>query len=250
MIRYKVYTNIGNRDINEDNVGAALNGDSLCFVVADGLGGHGNGEIASKLATDAVCISFIEAGFSDSFFEKVFEQAQKNILNEQRKQFAFSKMKTTIVNLIIHNDKAQWAHIGDSRLYMFRKNKVKKRTLDHSVPQMLALAGNIKDEEIRNHPDRNRLMRVLGVQGEMPRLEISDIYKLSYCQAFLLCTDGFWELIDENMMCKLLKESTSPDEWIEKMVNVIKNNGKNVDMDNYTAIAVFNDRFKGRWFGI
>lgn len=89
-------------------------------------------------------------------------------------------------------------------------------------------------------------MRVLGIAGEKPRYEKSQPVKLSGRQAFLLCTDGFWELIDEKTMEKYLKESASPEKWIEKMRHEIQENGMGKEMDNYTAIAVFSE--KGRWF--
>ena len=183
---------------------------------------------------------------TDDFFKTAYYRAQELILAEQKTRHAFSEMKTTAVSLVLHDNKAYWAHIGDSRLYIFKHNKVKFRTIDHSVPQMLALSGDIKESEIRKHPDRNRLLRVLGVKGEQPKYELGKTIRLSGIQAFLLCTDGFWELIDEESMEKLLKSSNTPDEWIEKMRKVILENGKNTEMDNFTAIAVFCD--KGGWF--
>lgn len=245
-IQYKVFTDPGSRKINEDCPGVSESRQSYCFFVADGLGGHGKGEIAAQTAMKAVCGTFSEQGYTDDFFKTAYYRAQELILAEQKTRHAFSEMKTTAVSLVLHDNKAYWAHIGDSRLYIFKHNKVKFRTIDHSVPQMLALSGDIKESEIRKHPDRNRLLRVLGVKGEQPKYELGKTIRLSGIQAFLLCTDGFWELIDEESMEKLLKSSNTPDEWIEKMRKVILENGKNTEMDNFTAIAVFCD--KGGWF--
>lgn len=248
-IQYKQYTNNGTREINEDRAGIAFNQNSYCFVVADGLGGHGGGEVAAQLAVDAVCSAFVEEGFSDLFFEHAFSAAQESIFAEQERRHALSQMKTTLVVLVLHKDTAQWAHVGDSRLYYFQKNKCKLRTLDHSVPQMLALSGDIQDSDIRNHPDRNRLMRVMGVQNESPRFDVGRPVRLKPEQTFLLCTDGFWELVSDEEMELTLSKSDCPDMWIEKMQDIVTEHGAGQDMDNFTAIAVqpiLKHRF-GRW---
>ena len=106
-------------------------------------------------------------------------------------------MQTTAVSLIIQNDLALWGHIGDTRLYYFHDGNLQKQTSDHSVPQMLVNAGEIDDSQIRYHEDRNRLLRSLGSKETIkPNLEQSatTIYP---GDAFLLCTDGFWEYVLE-----------------------------------------------------
>ena len=80
------------------------------------------------------------------------------------------------------------------------------RTIDHSIPQMLALAGEIKEKEIRRHPDRNKLLRVVGTDWENPQYEISEDVEKTGGEAFLLCSDGFWENITEKEMVKCLKD--------------------------------------------
>lgn len=242
MVTFSAYTNNGDRKVNEDSYGTAYRGASLCFVVADGLGGHGGGEIASRKAVDAVCNTFIEQGWSERFFENAFSRAQKEILDEQELQHAPSRMKTTLVVLILHEDRIHMAHIGDSRLYLFKDRRIKKRTIDHSVPQMLALSGEIKDSDIRHHPDRNRLIRVMGIKGETPRYEVAEPIRLSGSQSFLLCSDGYWELIEEKEMEQCLAKAKSPEEWIEQMTAIVDQNGKRVEMDNNTCIAVWSRR--------
>ena len=157
-MEYKAYTDKGTRDHNEDDCGISSYGDAHCLVVADGLGGHGGGDVASKCAVDAVCTLFMERGFSDHFFADAFSGAQNAILEQQALTQRFSTMKTTLVVLVVDNGWIHWAHIGDSRLYIFRGKRLLRRTLDHSVPQMLAQAGEIREADIRHHPDRNRLM--------------------------------------------------------------------------------------------
>ena len=237
-MQYDVITSPGSRAVNEDSTGVTENQEHICFVVADGLGGHGGGDVASRLAVQAFDTVF-SAGDGRSQSELLFEaflQAQADILQEQRG--TPSQMKTTAVALAIQNDQAIWGHIGDSRLYAVARNKVRFRTLDHSVPQMLVLSREIREKDIRGHPDRNRLLRVLGTAEVPPQFELSEPQPVGRFQAFLLCSDGFWELITEKEMGKLLKSSRTPGEWLGQMRDVVEQRGKNIEMDNYSAIAV------------
>lgn len=232
----------GTREINEDCVKVVEHNDIKCFIVADGLGGHGKGDVASNLACNA-----FEKVFSDStpsssltdLLSSAFLYAQTAILDEQKATGSHFQMKTTVCALAIRDNEAAWGHIGDTRLYAFARNKVKIRTLDHSVPQMLVLTRDIKEKDIRNHPDRNKLLRVLGISGDTPKFEISELYTVQKFQAFLLCSDGFWELIIEKEMGSLLKKSTSAEEWMEKMCEVVTQHGNKTDMDNSSAIAIW-----------
>ena len=157
---------------------------------------------------------------------------------EQKRLGAARKMKTTATALVTDGSSAYIGHIGDSRVYVFLRGKVKSRTLDHSIPQMLVLTREIKESDIRNHPDRNILLRVLGVEWSEPMYELKDPIPLKKNQAFLLCSDGFWELIEEKTMCELLKKSSSVSQWLERMTEVVKKNGTGKNMDNNSAIAV------------
>lgn len=245
---YVKFTDQGKREVNEDYCSVSYYDEDICFVLADGLGGHGGGEIASSCAVSTVCRLFAEKGFYNEFFRDAFTEAQAAVLQKQKEYCAASKMKTTMVILVIHGDTAQWAHVGDSRLYHFSNGKLKKRTLDHSVPQMLVMTGDIKESEIRHHQDRNRLLRVIGIQGEEPRFEIGKPVKLKGRTQFLLCTDGYWELIEEADMMRIAKECRTADQWVEQMNQVILRNGGDTDMDNYSAIAVWDERKGGFFF--
>lgn len=238
MLNRAVFSDRGTREVNEDSFITGVSGDAHVFVVADGLGGHGGGEVASQIAVNAICDTFIEKGYSRGFFREAFNKAQQNILDEQNRQYTLCQMKTTVVTLVFFDNKFYMAHTGDSRIYCFKNGKIVSRTIDHSVPQMLALAGDISESDIRNHPDRNCVLHVLGVSGEKPYVEEDKPVKLSGTMDFLLCTDGYWELIDESQMIETLRESESPEEWIEKMNVIIRKNGEGKEMDNFTAIAV------------
>lgn len=252
MIRYSRITDIGSRAVNEDFAGCFENSGAQCFVVCDGLGGHGMGDAASRVVVECFGEQFraygemsaenASAGNADpkAFLAQTFTDAQEKLLAEQATLHASSKMKTTAVALVTDDKNAYIGHVGDSRCYVFRHNKVLTRTLDHSVPQMLVLSRQLKESQIRNHPDRNLVLKVMGVEWEDPMYELMDPIPLKKCQAFLLCTDGFWELIEEKDMCSLLKKASSPDDWLKQMANIIRKNGEGREMDNFTAIAVWN----------
>lgn len=240
MIQYAVFTNAGGREINEDAIGAYRNGENHCFILCDGLGGHGMGDIASNLVKEVFEEQFSRTDDMVNFIGQTFIVAQQILMMEQKEQHAVQKMKTTGVVLTTDQKTAYIGHIGDSRCYVFAHNKIKTRTLDHSIPQMLVLSKEIKESDIRNHPQRNLVLRVLGVDWEEPQYELMVPIPLRKCQAFLLCSDGFWELIDESFMCETLKKSNSPEEWLQKMVEIVKTNGIGKNMDNYSAIAVWN----------
>ena len=236
---YACYTDVGNRSVNEDSITVIKNAEKTCCVVCDGLGGHGMGDVASSIVVKVFENQFKTDDNPHDFIARGLQASQDILMVEQANRNAKRKMKTTATALVIDEKKAYIGHIGDSRLYMFNKNKVKFRTLDHSVPQMLALSKQIKEDEIRYHPDRNILLRVIGVDWNEPMYEISSPISLRKCQAFLLCSDGFWELINEDEMCECLKNSETVDEWLKRMVEIVKTNGKDVNMDNNSAIAVW-----------
>ena len=241
MITYYMFTDKGSRDINEDSAGINVIGNKSCFVVADGLGGHGRGEEASALVKDVILNEFNENSSIDNFLENAVVKAQEELMTEQERKHTRNEMKTTVVALMIEELNIKWIHVGDSRLYRFYKNKVKERTIDHSVPQMLVLAGDMKEKKIRNHPDRNRLLKVMGIEWDSPQYSVSENNNIVETQAMLMCSDGFWELITEKEMEKTLKKSSTVQEWVENMAQIVRKNGVGKNMDNYTAIAVWFD---------
>lgn len=238
--KYAVFTNVGGRQINEDSVGVFQNGENYCFILCDGLGGHGMGEVASGLVVSVFEDQFHKTDDVVNFLGQTFTASQDILMAEQKSRNAQRKMKTTGVAVVTDDRNAYIGHIGDSRGYVFYKNKVKTRTLDHSIPQMLVLSREIKEDQIRNHPERNTLLRVMGVEWEEPMYELMSPIPTKKCQAFLLCSDGFWELIDEKEMCSLLKKASTVEEWLSNMVKVVQTNGEGKNMDNYSAIAVWN----------
>ncbi len=238
-IEFATYTDVGSRNVNEDSVKAISKGGMYCFVLCDGLGGHGMGDAASRLVTDVFDNCFGKTGSIDKFLPTAFSAGQDLLMEEQKRLNAEKKMKTTAVAAALDGKKAYIGHVGDSRAYVFSEGKVLKRTLDHSIPQMLVLSHEIDEKAIRNHPDRNIVLRVMGVEWEKPQYELMAPISLRKCAAFLLCSDGFWELIEEEEMCGMLKESANAREWLDRMADRVKQNGAGRDMDNNSAIAVW-----------
>lgn len=234
-ITYDVLTSKGGRKVNEDYLGAVETPNRLGFVLCDGLGGHGRGDAASQFVVTRMQ-STLKSGKS---IEESILDAQKGLLQKQADEHAETSMKTTVTCLTLEGAYARFGHVGDSRIYYFEKGKYKLRSQDHSVPQMLVMRGDIKEKDIRHHEDRSRLLCVMGTPWSGTKFKIVDNIILTEHTTFLLCSDGFWELVDEKTMCKTLKVSKTPGEWLKKMEQVILKNGINESMDNYSAIAVF-----------
>lgn len=241
-MEYFILSRTGGRERNEDSAGAVKGEHGFCCVVADGLGGHDRGEEASALAKDT-CLELFsgkaQKGDFDlqEFLEQCFLEGQRRLLSRQKEEK--SGMKTTLTVLAAWDGKLQWGHVGDSRLYWFRNGKTAGRTLDHSVPQMLVASGEIREKDIRGHEDRSRLLRVMGAEWSRPQFELSLPVPTEDGLAFLLCSDGFWELIEEKEMEKALRRAETTQEWLEAMEREIVKNGYGPDMDNYTAVGVW-----------
>ncbi len=235
-----ISTKPGSREINEDYVAYRLDGDTLIAVVADGLGGHDKGEVASEHVANYIVEKYSFEEPLEESLGKIISEAQMSLLKRQKNEkIEKNAMKTTVVVLAVKGNTAYLAHVGDSRGYCFRKFRRYFRTIDHSVPQYLVLAGDIKEKDIRHHDQRSSLLRVMGTPWEKDAFEVSKRFSVNSVKAFLLCSDGFWELIDEKEMQKSLKNAETAQAWLEKMAAIVEQNGENVKMDNYTACAVF-----------
>ena len=239
-MKYHVLTNNGGREVNEDYAAVLTREDgSFCAVLADGLGGHGRGEVASELVVrNSLSLWETFSGKTEDFLNLCFQDSQEKLLQKQLAEHAQDSMKTTMTALVCDGKQVQWGHIGDSRLYMFQDNKIATRTLDHSVPQMLVATGEIKEKDIRGHEDRNRLLKVMGTPWDKPKYELADPVPCRKEMAFLLSSDGFWELVEDRDMVSCLKKAATPKEWLEAMEQIVLKNGVGKKMDNYTAIGV------------
>ena len=238
MLKYASITKAGGRTCNEDDLKISSVGDRHCFVVCDGLGGHDSGAVAARIAGNAFVNELFYAEDLSGYLLTAFDSAQSQIRLRQKEAELHKHMKTTAVCLAMNETTAYVGHVGDSRFYGFKKDGTYMRTLDHSVPQLLVQSHTIIEADIRNHPNRNMLLKVIGDDCDEQLCEVSDPLSLNEFSAFLLCSDGFWELITEDEMLAALQVSDSPQEWLDKMTAIVESNGQCKEMDNYTAIAV------------
>lgn len=238
MLKYAAVTNSGDRKNNEDRFISSSVGDKQCFVVCDGLGGHAFGDVAASLTINAFVNELYYCTDLSEYLPHAFETAQNSIFLQQKKQATSKTMKTTAVCTVTDGNLFYVGHVGDSRFYGFKKDGTYIRTRDHSITELLVQSGTIQESDMRNHPNRNMLLKVLGDKADEPLYEITGPFRISDFSAFLLCSDGFWELIDETEMTRAFDNSNSPQMWLDKMIEKINNNLDTTNKDNYTAIAV------------
>jgi serine/threonine protein phosphatase PrpC len=230
------------RPSNQDFASYVLLDRLGCWVVADGLGGHSGGEVASRLAVERITAAFeASPGITPEDLWGYLQAAQNTILERQQAQPELASMRTTVVFLVANNQTAACAHLGDSRFYHFREGQIIFQTKDHSVPQALVNAGELAPEDLRFHEDRSRLLRALGEDVEL-RPAITSQQEIQPRDAFLLCTDGFWEYVLEEEMQQRLAIANTPLVWLNEMEHVLQkraNESQNSQADNYTAIGIF-----------
>jgi PPM family protein phosphatase len=236
-------TSAHGRRANQDFSDYFIEVNGGCWLVADGLGGHFGGEVASQLAVTQAKADFRQGlDFSPQGLGQLVQQANEAIITRQKQQPELASMRTTLVVLVARQDTVLWAHVGDSRLYHFRQGELIFQTKDHSVPQALANAGALSLDQIRFHEDRNRLLRALGQEGDCRPTVLPEKQVLQEGDVFLLCTDGFWEYVFEDDMQQELQNSNSPQSWLHGMEARLMARAQTIQAakpDNYTAIGIF-----------
>ncbi|MCK9988177.1 MAG: PPM family protein phosphatase [Azoarcus sp.] len=197
-MKFTIYqeSRIGRRKNNQDRLAYSYSRDALLMVVADGMGGHLHGEVASH-----ICVQFITEAFQrdarpvlqdpSMFLSRALTNAHNAILD-----YAFDKNleeapRTTVVACIVQDGFAYWAHAGDSRLYVLRQGRIAMHTRDHSRVQLMMDQGLLNAEEAARHPGRNRVYSCLG-GNHAPQVEFSKRLPLRDGDVLALCTDGVW----------------------------------------------------------
>ena len=197
-MRFTIFqeSHIGGRKVNQDRLAYSYSKDVLLMVIADGMGGHARGEIAAEIAVNTVNNRFqAEARTAlrrpKEFLESAIHAAHRAIVAFADKNDMLECPRTTIVAVVIQHGKAVWAHVGDSRLYLFREQRLAAATSDHSRVQQMIDAGILTPAQAAVHPDRNKIYNCLG--GVLPpTVTHSEEWTMQVGDGIWLSTDGFW----------------------------------------------------------
>lgn len=222
------------RDHNEDSYSMLSFEDTWLFVVADGMGGHDSGEVASRTAADTVCRVVQEEREQSDDLLSLVEGAIGQANAEVRRQGAQkgSDMGTTLCIALVSGDTAYVANVGDSRVYWMENGAISQVTTDHSLVAKLLDAGKLTREEARNHPRANLLYRTIGIDAAVK----VDTFRVDLKKGgtLLLCTDGLWgELTDEEIQ-NVCSTEQNIQNAASRLVQMAKEHG---GRDNITAIA-------------
>ena len=231
-ISISYYSAKGKRTNNEDSVSLLENNNGILAIVADGLGGHADGEVASAQAVSTInkCLQSLPP--DEERLVEAIQQASRDIYAMRDPKYP---MHTTVAVLWLGDHSAMVANVGDSRIYHFRNNKIISQSMDHSVAQMAVLVGELESSEIRNSKDRNKLIRVLG-DVKAPKVD-SESLLVQQGDRFILCSDGFWEAVTEADMVRTMNSTQTAEEWLEAMRSIVEHIAK-PNQDNHTAIAI------------
>lgn len=230
----------GGRSHNEDACGYWTSDAGCCWVVSDGAGGHGGGDVAAKTVVSNILRDFAACpAVAPERIAELILRANQAVLLEQATSQATRNMRATAAVLEIDNstETATWGHLGDTRIYMFRGCRVLFQSRDHSVMQTMVDAGFGDAAMLRTHPQRSVLLAALGTTEEI-RPAIHETVALRDGDVFLLCTDGLWEYVDEAAMERLLAASLTAEYWLAALEAEILAHAKR-DHDNYSALAVW-----------
>lgn len=231
------YTNQGGRGYNEDSVAYTVREDNGLFVVADGLGGHSFGELASACVCETLTKDW-SGSFglnSGEWLSNQIQKANENILEIQKEKGKV--MKSTVVALAIEGNKASWANVGDSRLYFIANREIAGYTNDHSVAYKKFKAGEISREQIGQDEDQSCLLRSLGGEDRNEAEVYSADVALQPGDGFMLCSDGVWEYLkDDEILIDMLK-STDAKQWGEQLLMRVLHRVK-PENDNLTIMTV------------
>ena len=207
----------------------------VVFVVADGMGGHRGGEIASRIAVRTILAFYTADSGADRSYAlaRAFHEANQTIIQEAVADSTLFGMGTTCTALALHAGRAFFAHVGDSRGYMLRKGKIQQVTNDHSIVGEMVRSGIISDEDARTHPKRNVITRSLGAQPDVAP-ETPGSIELQRGDTFLLCSDGLTAYLSDMDMSVVLA-TNSPEEACKKLVKMANEQG---GRDNITVQVV------------
>jgi len=230
----------GGRKYNQDRVAYSYSKEALLMVVADGMGGHFQGEIAAQITVQLIAEMFQKQArpvLRDPllFLDDALRSVHNAISDYSAENELLESPRTTCVAAVIQHDMVYWAHVGDSRLYFFRKGRLVTRTQDHSRVQQLFDQGRITEAQMTTHPERNKIYNCLGGMIS-PEVELSKRIPIEEGDALILCSDGLWSMLTANEMGSILN-SYPLDQAIPELMDHAELRGGQ-DGDNLSAIAV------------
>lgn len=241
-MRFSVYqeSHVGGRKNNQDRMGYSFTRDSLLLVLADGMGGHIQGEMAATIALQTIGTLFQQSAAPyvkkpEKFLEDSFFAAHREIHRYRAINNLPETPRTTIVACLIQHNSAFWAHCGDSRLYWMRQGQILARTRDHSRIETLIAQGKVDPSERDTHPERNKLFNCLGAPN-MPIVELSRRASLQAGDVILLCSDGLWSVLPDHILAQTLHENTVVRAVPDMLRTATSIAGKS--SDNVTALAM------------
>ena len=227
----KVYhaTHVGK--VRKNNEDALIFIEPETFVVADGMGGAQAGEVASQMLVDTAknFLPNVPEPWSEDILKKTILKANASILRTAAENENYRGMGTTATILHIYDGRAYFAHVGDSRIYRLKNNQLEQITEDHSYVEELVRRGELTPEEARFHPLKNLLTQAVGVIEEIEVDTAS--FPVESGDIFLLCTDGLTNMISDETIAEILRESASP---VDDLIAAALQNGGH---DNISAIV-------------
>ncbi|VAW91643.1 Protein serine/threonine phosphatase PrpC, regulation of stationary phase [hydrothermal vent metagenome] len=235
-------TDVGQvRDHNEDAIDCDI--ERGMFILADGMGGHNAGEVASALAMESIKHALYDVltpeiidseivDYNDALYEAI-TYANTEIFEQALENTEYAGMGTTLVMALIHNGKALIANVGDSRLYVNNGSTLTQLTTDHSLVQEMVDNGYLSEEEAYSAVSRNLITRALGISEEV---EVDLIeHEIQQGDIFLLCSDGLSDLVIDEEISAILSESGSLSDAGKKLVAAANDRG---GKDNISVILI------------
>ncbi|MGM9850472.1 MAG: Stp1/IreP family PP2C-type Ser/Thr phosphatase [Bacilli bacterium] len=217
------------REHNEDSVIIVKNhNNEYLLAVADGMGGHRGGEIASSIAISHIGKSFRDLGKLGKkedailWIKNVVSEANVLIYKYTEENPESSGMGTTIVMALLTKDYLLFGNIGDSSGYVYKDKQVHKITNDHTLVNLLLKSGEITEEEAKDHPRKNVLMKALGATTNV-EMDIFDVE--TDVEGIFLCSDGLTNMLEDDQISKVLNEEITADEKANKLIIKANNRG-------------------------
>lgn len=209
-MRYEIgqVNRLGNRSCNQDRFISVETDEGVLLVLGDGMGGQAYGEVAAEILTEQARRDYraAERPLTDiaGFLRDVLLRSHHAINDFGQRQQPVATPGSTGVLCLIQNNQATWAHVGDSRLYLYQQGLPIYRTTDHSYVEQLFQKGKISRWEQDNHPQRNQITECLGVRPDEPQVTVSNTINLKPGDIIMLCSDGLWGPLDDALMGSML----------------------------------------------